>query len=65
MDRCQEHLAAYTEMLAQLIAELNELKRLRERVKQAELSLRPSERTEATKPRYRTGVDRSPLSRCR
>ena len=28
-------------MLAQLIAELNELKRLRERVKQAELSLRP------------------------
>jgi hypothetical protein len=65
MDRCQEHLAAYTEMLAQLIAELNELKRLRERVKQAELSLRPSGRTAATKPRYRAGADRPRLSRRR
>jgi hypothetical protein len=65
MDRYQEHLAAHTEMLAQLIAELNELKRLRERVKQAELSLRPSGRTAATKPRYRAGADRPRLSRRR
>jgi len=57
MVRYQEHLTAHTEMLARLIAELNELKRLRERVKQAELSLRPSGRTEATKPRYRAGAD--------
>ena len=64
MVRYQEHVAARTEMLAKLIAELNELKRLRERVKQAELSLRPSGRTAATKPRYRAGADRR-LSRRR
>jgi hypothetical protein len=63
MDRYQEHLAAHTEMLAQLIADLNELKRLRERVKKAELQI--SRRTVATVPRYRAGADRSRLPRCR
>jgi len=61
----QEHLAAHTEMLAKLIAELNELKRLRERVKKAELSLHPSGRNATTRPHYRAGADQSRLPRCR
>jgi hypothetical protein len=59
----QERLAAHTEMLAKLVTDLNELKQLRERVKKAELSLRPSGRTAATKPRYRARADRPRLPR--
>jgi hypothetical protein len=57
----QEHLAAHTETLTKLVAELKELKRLRERVKKAELSLHPSGR-KAT-PHYRAGADQSRLPR--
>jgi hypothetical protein len=57
----QQRLAAHAEMLGKLVTDLNELKRLRELVKKAELHI--SRRTVATVPRYRAGADRSRLPR--
>jgi hypothetical protein len=69
----QRRLAAYTDQFAKLVAELDELKRLRERVKKAELLLCTSQQTaeqkrarSQRKPRDSSSANyyRLRLSRC-